>query len=100
MEMSDCSWQHQKYARPEMYVVTYVICCKQLHVTIVEKKVEIVLGQQQNKHLASLWQCKYYAWFCNTTPHHHTIYFKFLNYFFYLLKLAQLRILKNFQLVK
>ena len=24
MEMSDFTWQHQKYARPEIYVVTYV----------------------------------------------------------------------------
>ena len=24
MEMSDFSWQHQKYARPETYVVAYV----------------------------------------------------------------------------
>ena len=24
MEISDFSWQHQKYARPEIYVVTYV----------------------------------------------------------------------------
>ena len=24
MEMSDCIWQHQKYARPEIYVVTLV----------------------------------------------------------------------------
>ena len=23
MEMSDFTWQHQKYCRPEMYVVTY-----------------------------------------------------------------------------
>ena len=25
MEMSDFSWQHQKYARPEIYVVTLVL---------------------------------------------------------------------------
>ena len=24
MEMSDFNWQHQKYAMPEIYVVTYV----------------------------------------------------------------------------
>ena len=26
MEMSDFSWQHQKYARTEIYVVTHVYC--------------------------------------------------------------------------
>ena len=28
MEMSDCSWQHQIYARPEIYVVSYVFVIK------------------------------------------------------------------------
>ena len=40
MEMSDFTWQHQKYARPEIYVVTYVAFIKVFVAsTILKKKI-------------------------------------------------------------
>ena len=31
MEMSDFTWQHQTYARPEIYVVMYVVLLNNLN---------------------------------------------------------------------
>ena len=55
MEMSDFSWQYQKYARPEIYVATYVYASSLFKL----KPFEILMNTFESYYCVSFyWQSK------------------------------------------